>query len=43
VGEEDMVYDRIERMMAACENTYEYIADYIERGKIIETFKIDRE
>ena len=43
IGEEDMVYDRLERMMAACAGTYEYVADYIERGKIIESFNIDKE
>lgn len=43
VGEEDMVYDRIERMIAACAHTVEYVADYIERGKVIETFKIESE
>jgi len=43
IGEEDMVNLRMERMMAACVSTYEYIADYIERGKIIESFNIDRE
>ncbi|AOY60664.1 MULTISPECIES: hypothetical protein [Desulfococcus] len=41
LGDEDMVYDRLERMMGACTTTYEHVADYIERGKVIETFKID--
>ncbi len=40
IGEEDLVYDRLERMMATCTNTYEYVADYIDRGKLIETFTI---
>lgn len=43
VGEEDMVYDRIERMIAVCAHTVEYVADYIDRGKVIETFRIERE
>jgi hypothetical protein len=43
VGEEDIVYDRLHRMMAACAATYEYVADYIERGKSIESFQIDHE
>jgi hypothetical protein len=43
VGKEDMVYDRIERLVAACEGTFDHIAEYIERGKVIETFNIDRE
>jgi hypothetical protein len=43
VGEEDIVYDRIHRMMAACAATYEYVADYIERGKSIESFQVDHE
>jgi len=41
LGDEDMVYDRLKRMMGACTTTYEHVADYIERGKVIETFKID--
>ncbi len=43
VGEEDIVYDRLHRMMAACAATYEYVADYIERGKSIESFQVDHE
>ena len=43
VGEEDLVYDRIERLVAACESTFDHVADYIERGKVIETFNIEEE
>ena len=43
VGKEDMVYDRLERMMATCAGTYDFVADYIDRGKIIETFRIEKE